>query len=397
MAIQGIFASNQGIVGDRTGDFAYAMLRVNPTGSSLFLAMTAGMKKEEAGDTVFHWYEDSHVSGRSQVVSGGTTTTVVVADGSFYVPGTVLMVEATGEVMLVTGTNGDALTVIRGMSGTAIVAVSAADYVQNIGNAHEEASGIPVAVAQQGAPRLNYTQIFRNAWAVSGTAKAVKFHTGSKVANNKADCATYHAEDMEKGFLFGRKHIGTLNGKQFRLTDGIIAQIENYGGVVESAASGATPGDLSYDDYDDYLMRIFSKNVKGQPNERIQIGGNSIIRAVNQMARADGQYTISQGETKLGINVTTVVSPWGTLKHMSHPLMTENPSWNKMSLTLHPGGIKRRVLRDTFEENYDKNGLRIQGKDADEGVITTEVGVQVGAASTMGIYRNVQKGIASVA
>jgi hypothetical protein len=391
--IQGIFASNQGIIGERVGDFASAMLTINPTGSGLFLAMTAGMGKEEAGDTVFHWYEDSHASGRSQVVSGGTGTTVVVVDGSFYIPGTVLLAEETSEIMLVTATNGDSLTVTRGLSGTSVVSLTNVMHVQNIGNAHEEASGIPVAVTQQGAPRLNYTQIFRNAWAISGTAKAVKFHTGSKLAKNKRDAATYHAEDQERALVWGRKHIGTMNGKQFRLTDGVKAQIELYGGVVESAASNSTPGDLSYEDYDDFLMRLFAKNVKGQPNERLQIGGNGILKAVNQMALTNAQYTIQNGTTSFGLAVTKIVTAWGTISHMTHPLMNENPVWSKESYYLHPGGIKRKVLRDTFEENYDKNGLRIQGKDADEGVITSELGVAVAGASTMGILKNVQRGV----
>src|SRR3546814_7448676 len=56
---------------------------------------------------------------------------------------------------------------------------------------------------------------------------------------------------------------------------------------------------------------------------------------------------------------------------MTHPLMNGNPVWRNEMYALHPGGITKRVLRDTFSEVYDKNGLRIQGKDADEGVITT--------------------------
>lgn len=396
--IQGIFASNQGIVGDRVGDFSSAILVTQPSGTALFLAMTAGMGKEDAGDTVFHWYEDTHASGRSAVVSGGTTTTVVVADGSFYVPGTVLLVEETGEILFVTATNGDSLTVTRGLAGTGVVSVTSSHHVQNIGNAHEEAAGMPVAVAQQGNARLNYTQIFRNAWAISGTAKAVKYYTGSKVAKNKRDCATYHAEDMERALIWGRKHIGTLNGKQFRMTDGIKAQIEQYGGQVMDAASdigaGAVAGTLSYEDYDAFLMRLFSKNVKGQPNERLQIGGNGILSAINQMALVESQYNISGGENKYGIAIQKIQTPWGMISHMSHPLMNENPTWNKESYYLHPGGIKRRVLRDTFEEAYDKNGLRIQGKDADEGVITTELGVSAGGAASMGILRGVVRGVA---
>lgn len=400
MAIQGIFASNEGMVGDREGDFANAILQTNPEGTALLLALTSGMPKAAAADTVFNWFEDSHISGRAACVSGGTTTTVVVADGSFYVPGTVLMVEQTGERMLVTATSGNSLTVIRGMGGTTITSITNAMHVQEIGNAHEEASGIPTAVSQQGHPRMNYTQIFRNSWAITGTAKAVSFRTGSRLAKNKRDCAMYHAEAMERAFIWGVKHISVLNGNQFRMTDGVLKQIEDYGGNVLSAAtdsgSGAVAGELSMVDLQEWMREIFSVNVKGQPNERIVLGGDIVLAQINRMTILDSTYNISVGETKVGIEVTTVTTPFGKLKFMTHPLMNENPTWQHEAYVLHPGAIRRRVLRDTFEEGYDKNGNRIDGIDADQGVITTEAGIEVGAAQTMGILRNVIKGVASV-
>lgn len=395
MAVQGIFASNQGIVGERQGDFSSAVLMTNPTGTAPFLAMSSGMNKEDASDTVFTWFEDQHHPGRATVASGGTTTTVVVDDGSFYTPNTILLAEETGEHMFVSSVAANSLTVIRGLAGTAIVSLTAGMHVQKIGNAFEEASGMPTAVTQQGAPRMNYTQIFRNGWAISGTAKAVKFLTGSKLAYNKQMCAMYHAEDMERSFLWGKKAITTLNGKQFRLTDGVLSQIESGGGTVETAATGGTPGNLSRGDLETFIMDVFAYNVKGQPNERIAFGGNMVLAALNRMTFLDGSYQISQGETKLGITVTTIVTPFGSLKLMTHPLMNENPIWSKELYVLHPGGIAKRVLRDTNQEGYDKNGLRIQGKDADEGVITTEAGVAVKAARTMGIYRNIGNAVAT--
>lgn len=50
MAVQGIFASNQGIVGERLGDFSSAVLMTNPTGNAPLLGLTAGMPKESAQD-----------------------------------------------------------------------------------------------------------------------------------------------------------------------------------------------------------------------------------------------------------------------------------------------------------------------------------------------------------
>lgn len=397
--IQGIFASNQGIVGDRVGDFSSVILRMNPTGTALMLALSSGMNKESAGDTVFTWFEDSHQSGRATASAGGTTTTVSLDDASYYVPGAVLEVEESGEHMLVTATSGNDVTVIRGLAGTTVVSISNGDHVQQIGNAHEEASGMPTAVTQQGAPRMNFVQIFRNSWAISGTAKAINFRTGNKVANNKQNCATFHAEDMERAFLWGKKHIGTLNSSQFRMTDGVVAQIENYGGVVESVAtdsgSGPVAGDFSRVDFEDFIRRVFRLGIKGQPNERIALGGDTVLQVLNQMTMLDSTYQIGQGETKLGINVSTIVTPFGQLKLMTHPLMNENPKWQKELYVMHPGAIKKRVLRDTFSEGYDSDGKRIAGRDADQGLMTTEAGIQVGGAKVMGILRNVTRAVRS--
>lgn len=393
--IQGIFASNQGVVGDRAGDFASAILQLNPTGTALVLALSSGMGKESAQDTIFHWFEDSHQAGRTNITSAGTTTTISVGDGSMYVPNQILLIEDTGEIVMVTAITGNDLTVIRGMAGTTVTATDNTMNIQSIGNAHEEASPMPTAITQQGSPRFNYTQIFRNAWAISGTAKAVKYNSGSRLAKNKKDCALYHAEDQERAIIFGRKDIRTVNNKPFRLTDGIQSQIEQYNGLVEDVTDGTTAGNYSWLLFDDYIRRLFATNIKGQPNERIAIGGNLWVAGLSQMARLDGTYNISQGETVLGLEVTTIKSAFGTLKLMTHPLFNENPVWNQDLMLLHPGGIKRRILRDTFEEGYDSDGKRIQAKDADEGVITTEMGIQVGGASTMGILRGFQKAVAS--
>ena len=395
--IQGIFASHQGIVGDRVGDFASAILQYNPTGTALFLALTSGMPKAGASDTVFNWVEDSHQPGRSAIVSGGTTTTVVVDDGSYYVPGAVLLVEETGEHMLVTSTAGDSLTVIRGLAGTAVTSVNNTMNVQQIGNAHEEGSLMPVAVTQQGHPRLNYVQIFRNAWAITGTAKAITFRTGNRLAKNKKEAAMFHAEDMERAFLWGRKHIGTLNNKQFRMTDGLVAQIENYGGVIETADSGGNAGDVSLEDFEDFMRRVFELNIKGQPNERTILTGNQVLAVVQKLTRLNAQYNITQGETKLGINVTTIQTVFGKFNFLTHPLMNESPYFSKEMYVIHPGAIRKRTLRETNEEGYDANGKRIAGIDADQGVITTETGLEVGGARTMGIYRNISVGVEDAA
>lgn len=400
MAIKGIFQSHQGVVGEKATDFAASILQYFPTGQAQFFAISAGIASEPAMETTFHWYEDGHISGRIAVVSGGTTTSVVVADGSFYVPNQILLCEQTGEYMFVTAVVNNTLTVVRGFAGTSIVSLTNAMFLQLIGNAFEEASTKPTAVTQQGTPRSNLVQIFRNAWSISGTAKAIKFRTGDRLARSKRQCAQYHSEDMERIFLWGKKSVSTLNSKQFRTTDGLITQIEQFGGIVKTAAtdSGAGPvaGNLSLTDLVDFVRQVFQTNVKGEPNERIVYCGDLVLQALNKMTTLDSVYEIQSGETEVGIKVSKLITAFGTLNLMTHPLMSESPVWTTEMYVLHPGGLKRRPLRETFNDDYDKSGSRTNGVDADEGIMTTEMGVQAAGSRAMGIYRNIKKAVKSI-
>lgn len=145
-----------------------------------------------------------------------------------------------------------------------------------------------------------------------------------------------------------------------RMTDGILTQIEQYGGDVRTANTGGA-GQISRGAFEDWIQSIFTYNVKGQPNERVAFCGNMALKVINRMAWLDGDYQFKAEETKLGIKITEFVTPFGTLKLMTHAMMNENPVWSKEVYALHPGAIKKRVLRDTFPENYDKHGNGVAG------------------------------------
>src|SRR3546814_1635757 len=86
---------------------------------------------------------------------------------------------------------------------------------------------------------------------------------------------------------------------------------------------------------------VFRYNVMGQPNERIALGGENVLAVLNKMTWLDGSYEIKQGETKLGINVNTILTPFGTLKLMTHPLMNGNPVWrNEMRSEEHTSELQ---------------------------------------------------------
>lgn len=398
--IRGIFASHSGIVGDRVNTLSSKILTSFWAGSVPLLALSAGMKEEKVSDISWSWIEDSHVSGNSAADATGYAsgaTTIGIVDSSIWVPNSILLVETTGEHMLVLSVpTNTSITVRRGFAGTTAAAIAANATMQLIGNAHEEGGSRPLAVSQAGASFMNLVQIFKNSWGITGTAAAVAYVTGSKIAENKAQCAQYHAEDIERAFLWGRKSTSSLNGKELRTSNGIIAQIEDYGGRVESANYNSVAGAMSMAGLQEFMRNVFQKSVKGLPNERIAFTSDWVLSLIQQMARKDTQYNLDVTDNEFGFNVLTLNFLGNKLKLMTHPLMSENAYWKKQLYVLHPGLISKRILRPLFTTDYNHDKANNNGEDSMSGTMTQEIGFQVKGAQLQGIMTNINSAAASI-
>lgn len=386
MAVKGIFASDRNIQATRKGDFAAALLRLEAVGSAPLLALTAGMDTADAKDTVVTWFEENRITGRINVTNNAASgTSFILDDSSIIVAGAIMMVESSGEYIYVDAVVGSTATVTRGYAGTTITAVDGSGTpvpIQRITTAHEEGSARPTAIANLGDPRFNLTQIVRNAWDVTGTARFVDYHTGDIVAKNRMDAASFHAEDIERALLWSRRSNGVLNGKPFRTMDGIISQITTN---VTAQGSNTKASDINA-----FIRDIFARNIKGKPNERIAFVGNVVLGVINDLATINSISTINLdvGQEAYGMKITTWITPYGTIKLLTHPLMNESPLWTKQMYVLHPGALRTRYLRRTHEDNNDKDGSRA-GVDADYGVITTELSVENRAEITSGVYTGI--------
>lgn len=387
MAVKGVFASDQNIQGTRKGDFASALLQLEPMGTARFLALTSGMQSADAMDTVITWFEESRITGRSGITNNaGTGTSIVVSDASTVVAGQVYIVEASGEHIYIDSVSGTTLTVTRGFAGTTTTAIdgsSTVKYMQWLSNAQEEGSAKPTSIANVGEPIWNYMQIFRDSWDATGTAKAVEYMLGDVVAKNRRDGANLHAEQQERSMLWGRKTVGTKNGKPFRTLDGIFTQIAARQDV--SGAVTAESTNTNWDDLDAFLKAVFTNNIKGKPNERVAWCDNQVLSVINKIARLEGTLDIAVGQTDFGLEVNKWRTPYGSVSLMTHPLMNEMEAFRGNLYVFHPGAVRIRYLRRTHEDAYDKDGTRA-GADADYGVFTTEASVEYKGARTGGIY-----------
>ena len=387
MSVKGVFASDQNIAGSRKGDFASGILMTMPTGSAPLLGLSAGMESVDASDTVVTWFEENHLSGRINIINNaGTGASITVDDSSQITAGLVYMIESTGEYIYVESVAGAVATVVRGFGSTSPQSIdgsSTAEPMQRIASAHEEGSAKPTSIANLGFPRFNYMQIFRNPWDVTGTAKAVEYYTGDLLAKNKRDAGIYHAEDMERAMIWGIQAIGIQNGKPFRTMSGIQEQI-----TTNVTSQGAN---TTWDEIDQFLQDCFARNVKGKPNERIALCGNTVLQVLNKIARTDGNMTqinLVPGQTDFGMKITKWMTPYGDVSLITHPLFNESPLWTKDLMILHPGVMRTRYLRRTHEDTNDKDGTRA-GVDADFGVLTTEMCLEYRAEITGGLFTGI--------
>lgn len=391
MAVKGVFASHQNIVGARKGDFASGLLQTQPTGSAPMLALSTGMMSRDLTDTVATWFEENHLTGRIGVTNNaGTAATLVVNDPSQVVAGQLYLVEASGEIVFVESITGASATVTRGFGDTTATAIDGSAVVahlQRIGTAFEEGSARPTAFVNLGYPRFNYAHIFRNSWDVTGTTRAVEYHTGNVVAKNMADAALFHAEDIERASFYSVKAMGVMNNKPFRTMDGIKQQLQTN--VTSQSTNVSWAGDIR-----PFLQAIFEVNVKGQPNERIAFCGNTVLAVIEDIARLDSTINISPGEGAYGFKFKKLMTPFGDITLMTHPLMNENPVFTKELWVLHPAAIEYRWLRRTSNDDYDRNGSRA-GVDADYGVITSEMCVCYKAERTGGYFNDIDTAAAS--
>lgn len=397
MSIRGVFASHSGLIGERGTDLSARVLMTQAGGMAPLLALSAGMAAERAPQTSFSWIEDEHISGNQKVVTGGNTvaTSITMDDSGIWIEGQVIMNEVTAEYCLVTAIAGAVITIVRGFGGTTAATITANDTFQSIGTAFAEGSDRPNPVSQKGEERLNYVQIFKNGWAITGTAQSIDYLTGSQLAYNREMCFNYHAEDIERAMIWGRKGIRTLNNQQLRTSNGLLAQIEQYGGIVQTANSNSTAGQLNLIDLQNFMRRIFDVQIKGMPNERIAFCGSSLLELVQRMVLLDSTYQIQTAETAWGIQVSTINGFNGRLKLVTHPMMVENPIWQRELYVLHPGAIKRRIKRATWSEEFSSQKNNNNGRDATEGYIADELGFELRGGKAQGIYRNIQTAGAS--
>jgi hypothetical protein len=375
--------------------FAQAITRLMPNGTAPLFGLTALLKDETASNIEHGYFSKTMIFPALKINNaGGYTsgdTTFTVDTYTNIVPGDLVRVDRTGEVIMVATTpSGTSVTVVRGVGTVAAAALLDNDDMFTIGNAFEEGSVRPSAVAILADRYVNNTQIFRNSWAVTKTAAAIPQIAGAGyISESKQDCAALHAMAIEKALFFGQKFMGTKNGQPLHTMEGIIAR-------VTAAASGnittlgATTNWTQLEAALDKTLETVTDPKGG--NIRTMFVGGTARRVIHNIARLNATYQIQTTETSWGLQLDMVRTPRGTFEMIEHPLFNAYGSastWAKMAIVADLNAFSLAYLRKTSDAGYNASGALVDnGIDAEGGTLTTELTCTIKNPAAFGILYN---------
>lgn len=362
--------------------FAGHMLRVFPNGSAPIFAMTSQSGRSKAKSSTHGYFTKSLVFASVMINAVGGyaagATVFVVDTTAGMVPKMVIYNPATREnIRVISVDSAVQITVTRAFGRVAAGLVADDAVLVVIGNAYEEGSSRPVSRGLTTTYVANYTQIFRDAWAVTDTARASYTEMGfENVAENKRDCMLLHSVNIESAIIFGQPKMDTSGTQPLHATQGIIDSTEQYAPANTNAAAATT----TFDQWVSLIEGAFQYSADlGDPKSRTLFGGSAAIKVINDIARKSGQVFIQDGQTSFGLHFTKFLFYKGTIYMVEHPLLNGIPGMSGLALIVDMPALRLAYMdgRDTRPEEYGGIGKNnANGVDADGGSLTTELAVE---------------------
>lgn len=372
--------------------FASTMMRLFPNGVAPIFALSSQTGRSKAVSST-HGYFTKTLTFASCYINNGagyadSATTLTIDNGAGAAApdiqaNHVLYLARTKEVFRVLSVagGGTSITVAaRPFGRVANAALVDNDQLIVIGSAFEEGSARPTSRGLTTTYVPNYTQIFRNAWAVTDTARASLTEMGfSNIAENRQDGALLHAAEIESAILFGQPKMDTSTpSAPIHATQGIIDAVEQYAPTnVYTEAGGST----TYTELIDALEEAFTySHDMGETTMRMSFAGAAAMKCINQIARLNGTVQIMQGQTSFGMRYMEFLFYKGTVIFKEHPILNGLPLQSGTNVVVDMPALKLAYLegRDTKVEEYGGTGRNnANGVDAVGGSYTTEFAVEL--------------------
>lgn len=396
--ITGIFNTTQNPAELNARSFADTILRLFPNGSAPLYALSAKAGKKKAKSSTHGYFSKTMTFVTTTSTAGDTdvATSLTVGSTVGMMPNMVLTNLRTREnYRIVAITSATVVVVVRAFGRVAAAALNAADKIIQVGTAFMEGSNRPGSRQLATVYVGNYTQIFRNAWGLTDTARASMAEIGySNVAESRKDCSLFHSVDMESAVLFGQAKMDTTGEQPVHSTQGVIDAIYQYAPANINPASSTT-------NYAQLVALVeepfnFSTDI-GNNGERIGFCDRLAMKVLTDVGRKSGQIQIMQSETSFGMKFTSFKFYQGTINLIQHPLMNGLDPTGGNLLIVDMAAVKLAFMegRDAIPEEYGPNKAQVElGTDGVGGSLTSEFAVELINPFACGYVTGLTSGVA---
>lgn len=301
-------------------DISSALDKLHPTDTPLLLRIGKDSLRDGCTAVKHEWLEDT-VRGTTTNDVGATlnnttdpvTATVTSGDGNtkFRIND---LVKVDAELMRVTGTAANTITVSRGWGGSTNAAHASAVLITMIGTALPQGSDTLGARSTTKSGLFNYTQIFEEEAVVTATMKATKKYT---VQNDPEYQIAAQLEIigvlMERTLLFSRKNQGTSSVNPSSM-DGILPRFSTN--TYNKSAAALTQTFL-----EDAMQAIWAAG--GKPS--LAVVNATQKRRINTFL--DGFRETDYEDETLGSAVTRYRTDFGTIDLLLDRHMPDDEVW----------------------------------------------------------------------
>lgn len=397
--LTGIFNTTMNPTELNTLSFSDTILRLFPNGSAPLFALASKAGKTKAKSSTHGYFSKTMAFVTTTSPAGNLVgdTTIGVATSAGMTPNMVLHNLRTRENYRVVSVPAGGVTVIitRAFGRIAAAAINAADKIIQVGTAFEEGSLRPSSRQLATTYISNFTQIFRNAWGLTDTARASMAEAGySNVSESRKDCSLFHSVDMESAIMFGQAKMDTTTPQPTHATQGIIDAIYQYAPANINPAAATT----NYAELVALVEEFFNYSTDiGNNGERLGFCDRKAMQVLTDVGRKSGQIQIMQSETGFGMKFTSFKFFQGTINLMQHPLMNGlNPTGGNL-LVVDLAAIKLAYMdgRDAVPEEYGVGMKQVElGSDGVGGSLTSEFAVELINPFSCGYVTGLTAGVA---
>ncbi|NPV80804.1 MAG: DUF5309 family protein [Firmicutes bacterium] len=343
------------------------------------LQFTGKSQRKPTVDPEYNWFEEAEGAVRDQINNAvgydPAAVNLVVDHASYFAPYDRVLIERTGEIVLVTAvdTGTNTLTVIRGFGTVSAAAIQDNDYLMILDNAMPEGSGKPAQKFREPVKQYNYTQIFKTIIGATGTVIASEQRGPKELSHQRMIFNREHKKKIEYAGIFGQKKEYVAGDQIIRTTGGILEAIKtnvyNAGGVLTEA---------NFDK--EFVPMAFYRGSK----KKLMLCSPLVLAVINSFSK--NKLQTASGEETYGVSVQKYLTPFGTLLLAQDELLTGDV-FGGYAIVVDFENVAYRPLRG--RDTKLLTNVQESGMDIEQDMFMTEAGWQVKLEETHAVLKGV--------